>query len=111
MKKFFSVVAFVICAGILNFSTEKVFAYDVYIATFRDGNLAYLMTETVHGTRGDFYFTVRSVKGRNQFLINYNIWQNNFGHWYFSNSQGFNKEITNSTPVARDLRDYVLSHF
>lgn len=90
---------------------SKVFAYDVYIGTFRDGNNAYLMTETVRGRRNDFYFTVRSIKGRNQFFIDYNIWQNNYGDWYFSNSQGFNKMITYQTPIARDLRDYILKNF
>ena len=82
-----------------------------YIGTFKDGNQAYLIEQSVSGNRDNFSCTVRAVRGGKTITISYHFWEDSYGIWHFSNSQGFNKPISESTPVAKDLRDYILWNY
>ena len=74
-------------------------AREVYCGTYRDGNEAYLMTETIRTNDSELYCTVKAVKGRNLFYINYKFSPGR-GIWY-SNSQGFSGECDQyKTPIA-----------
>ena len=100
MKKFLSVL---ILSAILIFSVqEKVFAYDVYCGTFKDGYQAYLMTETIHGQYEDFSCRVKAIKNNNVIYIDYYFYMEN-GVQCFRNSQGFTGVFVrggNNKPVA-----------
>ena len=88
MKKIFSVMILA-AALILICGQEKVFAYDVYCGTYRDGNKAYLMSETVRGNYQDFTCRVKAVKnGTVTVYIDYHFFWHNAAP-YYSNSQGF----------------------
>ena len=82
-----------------------------YIGTFKDGHQAYLLEGSVTGNKNNFSCTVKAVRGGKRFNISYHFWTDNFGVWHFSNSQGFNKIISGSTPVAKDLRDHILWNY
>jgi len=102
LKKFLS-VSLLAVALIFFGSQEKVSAYDVYCGTYRDGNKAYLMTETIQTNDSGMYCTVKAVKGNNVTYIYYKF---GFGRgiWY-SNSQGFSGECTQyGTPIAWNIQ-------
>ena len=92
-KKILSVM---LLAAVLIFvgGQEKVSAYDVYCGTFRDGNKAYLMTETIRygETNYDGWLTCRVKAVKNNSVtayIDYSFDISEGGTVGFSNSQGF----------------------
>ena len=93
MKKFFSVmllaVAIIFVGGVV-----KVSAYDIYCGTYRDGNKAYLMTETIRygETSYDGWLTCRVKAVKNNSVtayIDYRFDISEGGTVGFTNSQGF----------------------
>ena len=109
MKKIFSVMILA-AALILICGQEKVFAYDVYCGTYRDGNKAYLMTETISGINEDFNCKVKAVKNGNVTVyINYHFHILPGPYVVFENSQGFNGFVSSvrggsaPSPVAREI--------
>ena len=103
MKKNLSVL--ILAAAIIFVSgQEKIFAQDVYCGTYRDGNKAYLMTETVRGVFYDFNCTVKAVKNGGITYINYRFqWTGGKSFPTFTNSQGFSGKVDDSVPVTSKI--------
>lgn len=103
MKKFLSMMILMIVI-IFADCQEKIFAQDVYCGTFRDGNAAYLMTETVSGVFYDFTCKVKAVKNSSVTYINYRFkWTGGKSYPTFTNSQGFSGRIDDTIPVTSKI--------
>ena len=86
-------------------------AYDQYCSVYKDGNEAYLMTETIRGSKeSNFTCTVKAVKGRSVIYIDYKFWLVEYDGWYFSNSQGFRNQVSRQkAPVAWSIWEHCQS--
>ena len=90
-------------------------AADHYVGTFRDGNNAYVMTETIQlfnsGRAGAYECDIRAVKGRNIFYIHYRF-EADCNGWNYKNSQRFSGYVSqSSTPIAYNILKYILETY
>ncbi|MBR5913890.1 MAG: hypothetical protein IKZ58_05975 [Selenomonadaceae bacterium] len=93
MRKIFSMI--ILVASFFLCGQEKVFAYDVYCGTYKDGREAYLMTETIKFiSYGDASYEeglncqVKATKGNSVIYIDYHFDISEGGTVGFTNSQG-----------------------
>ena len=93
-------------------------AADYYVGTYKDGNDAYLMTETIRHTEaapggaysGTYDCRVKAVKGSSVTYIDYHFYIGDDG-WYYRNSQGFGGYMSEGvTPIANRIFDYMVKH-
>ena len=110
LKRFLEISILAVALLFINGQTNYAEAYEQYVGTSKDGYAFYLMTETVGGNRSNFSCRVRAVKSNgNVIYISYSFWYN-YG-WYFSNSQGFQKAVSYSTPLAQNILNFVLNNY
>ena len=108
VKQLFLAMVLVVTMIIVGSQNNHAEAYDQYCGTFRDGNEAYLMTETIRGSKtSNFTCTVKAVKGRSVTYIDYKFWLIEYDGWYFSNSQGFSNQVSREkAPVAWSIWEH-----
>ena len=98
---------------------NQVEAADYYVGTYKDGNDAYLMTETIRhyaatsrdeAYSGTYDCKVKAVRGRSVTYIDYHFYVGDDG-WYYRNSQGFGGYMSEGvTPIANKIFDYMVKH-
>ena len=108
-EKIFSVVVLAVTIIFVSGYDNQAEAYEYYVGTSKDGYAFYLMTETVGGNRSNFSCRVRAANRTNVIYISYSFWYN-YG-WYFSNSQGIQKAVSYSTPIAQNILNFVLNNY
>ena len=112
MRKFLIIMLAAVAFIFVGSQVQQAEAADCYVGTYKDGNDAYLMTETIHhdntvGRAGIWYCTVKVVKGNNAFYIDYTFYADSEG-WKYENSQGFHAKVTYRTPIAQRILDYMV---
>ena len=112
MKQLFMMMLLAVTFILVGGQVNQVEAADYYVGTYKDGNDAYLMTETIRhdntvARAGIWYCTVKAVKGNNAFYIDYTFYADSEG-WKYQNTQGFHAKVTYRTPIAQRILDYMV---
>ena len=112
MKQLFMMMLLAVTFMLVGGQVNQAEAADYYVGTYKDGNDAYLMTETIRhdntaGRAGIWYCTVKAVKENNAFYIDYTFYADSEG-WKYENSQGFHAKVTYRTPIAQRILDYMV---
>ena len=109
MKKFLAAMVLAVTLVFIGSQNNQAEAYDYYVGTWKSGYDAYLMTETIGGSRvDDFTCTVKAVNGRSVMYINYSFYWDAYAHaWRFSNSDGVNNSVNNGTSIEKNIMSFV----